>query len=224
MAERLGYDPREARFEFEDIKRQREQFQRERREWEEEARRNRERFQPQIEFQTPGEKALFDIVNEMREERRQEREERLHQQRQAQEVEEQATAIRQAAEATLAQAGIKPEEMDVRVPEFLRAMEELYPEGIPGRLGAYGAARNTIRFWNNSRNGTPGPTTGYRPRPSQREIVIPAGTVRTGMSDENDPKRRPGETTEQWVMRLRKMSEESGPPPKIPEGQHIIIE
>jgi len=81
-------------------------------------------------------------------------------------------------------------------------------------------------FKGQNSGGIPGPafTGSARMRPQMREVVIPGGVVQTGIPNDQDAKRRPGETNEQHVMRLRKMAEEAGVSARIADGKRVTIE
>jgi len=219
IAQHYGYDPRLAKYEFEELKRKREELAQRERELETRARQPM-RYEPQPEdFQDPGQRVLFQMLKEDREERRREQEERRQEREQQQYAERLGGELDRAYVNLMRSQGLTAEQIEQQREAFFNgAMTELYPEGIPQRLGVEGAVRNTFRYM---KNGPSGPGNGgfgggYSPQPRitpRTPIVIPQGTSsqsQGGVSAAGVPVRQANENDENWGRRVAEYLRDKG--------------
>lgn len=232
IAQAEGFDPRVARFEFSELRRKKEQLERERRDWEEERRRYRPEPAPQLpEFMDPGQRMLFQLLHEDREERRREREERENERRQAAYANEAVDRLSYSYETEMRNAGFTPQQIqESRERFFLGAMQQLYPEGrLPAGMDIERAVRNAVQFYKaTGRNGNgsaPQPQvygrgpTATRTIPGSPQPFTPTGNP-LPPSDDLSPAPLQGESLEQYEARLRRIIESAGVR-GLPDGARV---
>ena len=172
------------------------------------------------EFTDPQTRMLYDEVAAMRREHREERERREKEREEEQRLNMIGDALGSAYENLMAELearGQKP----IDKKRFFSTMDYLKPSLDNPRnavLSTYG--------YLNSQLGLPGPQqNGSRSRPSPTtEIRIPSGATVPVTDDEDDPRRKPGESLEQYVMRLRARADKLQGTGRIPDGRRITVE
>lgn len=224
------YDPELVRLTYEENKRRERELERREREFQQklrESERQRQYIDPSMAAMDPVQQSMLEWMRRA-DERERQREEREERQRETQQWIEQTSREMDATASYLArQSGMTPDQLDALNLE--QVVLDLYKSQDAIRaVGADYAIRKAFEYaTRNGNRGYPASSSGQpRIRPQMREAVIPVGAVQQNATrQDDDPRRRPGETTEQWVMRLRKMDEEQGGvAPRIPEGQRVVIE
>lgn len=208
IAENEGWDPRLARFEFEELKRRKQEIERRERDWEERAKPT-PRYQPEPEFIDPGQRYLYDRIGRLEEmltRREQAEEERRQQQEHAQEL---GSRLRSSYENSMRSRGMDDQKIEQGAQRFFAAMERVYPDGIPASVGPDGAVEIVHSYLGSARATTP-QWNGQPSRDRRAPIVIPGSSAGATTSAPMGFEKQPGETDEQYGMRISALIAGSG--------------
>lgn len=223
IAQAEGWDPRLTRYEIQEFKRRKDQFEQEKREFEQQRSRQ---LEPQAETSDdPYMQRLSKIERYISDMDRRDREEREYQAL-VKSIDSELTA---AYTSQARQNGMTKEQMEAKAQEFYATLQEIYPEPQMIRaMGVEKAASAAFRILKANSAGQ----NGYAPprsnpyRDPRAAFVIPttasapnggAPPVATGMPF---APQRPDETTEQYRQRLLSDRERVGPI-RIPEGVRV---
>lgn len=231
ISQHYGYDPRLAKYEFEELKRKRDEQEAFDRELKERERRlQSQAYQPpQPQFNDPVAQMLYETRQEQaqirqmlldeRAERAQERERQAYTDRMGTELER--TYVMQGRQRGMSMDQIKAQQTEF----FMGAMTQLYPAGVPAEVGVENAVRNTFQYMNGNGNGhAMRSTTPTRPNPRQT-LTVPVDTspAPAVQGPGGAPIRGANETNDQWTARIeRYFSEKYGGVPTIADGMRNI--
>lgn len=212
-----GWDPRLTRFQMDDLKRKRDELDRERRAFEQERQRQ---YAPPEDNGDPYIRRISNLERLMLEEREDRRKEREQQQL----VASLGNELHSAYTGLARQSGLTKEQMEQRSEDFYDTLNDLYPDPTMLRqIGVERAARAAFRLLGGNGPRQPQPYINGRGLTASRVIPGAVSQSQAPVQDDGGPQ-RPGESLEDYVMRRRRWREENNVTPVVRDGQRYSSE